>query len=253
MWEFSLFFPRELLLYFDDLKTDLKQKFHNQNNCISIGATDNDYTLMIALTKQSYNDSILYIKEKIAEIILLYYKPKTIINSINNFDINSHDNIILIDILSSFEHYEDKNEIIKNLSLIERLYLKSFVEFKLNFLLNKWKDVANLINQNSLFLLDDAVKKELMQFLMEGIVSKTHHIKLLINGNNVDVYSLNNNKFEAIKSQKIYYSMYDYDNLLFSLIKHYPKVLEVEHYKNFDIAFIQNLSDLFGSRLRLIE
>lgn len=253
MWEFSLFFPRELLCYFEDLKTDLKQKFFNQNNCISIGVMHEEYTLMIAITKQAYNESILYIKEKIAEIILLYYKPKTIINSIENFDIKSHDNVILIDILSSFEYFEDKNEIIKKLSLLDKLYLTSFVDFKLNFLLKKWKDVANLINQNSSFLLDDSIKKELMQFLMEGIVSKTHHIKLLQNGKNVDVFGLNNDKFEEIKSPKIYYSMYDYDALLFSLIKQYPKVLEIEHYKNFDIAFIQNLSDLFGSRLKLVE
>ena len=253
MWEFSLFFPRELLLYFEELKTDLKQKFASQSNCISIGTTDNEYVLMIALTKTIYNDSILYIKEKIAEIILLYYKPKTIINSINNFDIKSHDNIILIDILSNFEYFEDINEILKKLSLIDKLYLTSFVEFKLNYLLKKWKEVANLINQNSLFLLDDSVKKELIQFLMEGIVSKANHIKLLQNGKNVDIYNLNNNEFKEIKSQKIYYSMYDYDSLLFSLIKQYPKVLEVEHYKNFDVSFIQNLSDLFGSRLKLVE
>jgi len=253
LWEFSLFFPRELLCYFDELKMELKKRLKSQNNCISIGVFNEEYVFMIAITKQAYNEYILYIKEKIAEIILLYYKPKTIIKSINNFDMNIHDNVILIDILSSFEHYEDTDEILKNLSLLDKLYLKSFVEFKLHFLLKKWKDVANLINQNSSFLLDSSIKKELMQFLMEGIVSKSSHIKLYQHGKKIDVYNLIDNNYEKIDSPKVYYSMLDYDNLLFCLIKEYPKVLEVEHYKNFDVSFIQNLSDLFGSRLKLNE
>ena len=251
LWEFSLYFPRELLCYFEDLKTDLKTCLTNQNNCVSINVCDDYYVFMIALTKEAYNNYILYIKEKIAEIVLLFYKPKTIINSINNFDISHHDNVILIDILSSFEHIEDKNEIIKNLSLIEKLYLDSFVKFKLLSLTKKWKDVANLINENSLFLLDDDVKKELMQFLMEGIVTKSQHIKLTQNGENIDALKLQDNQFEKLKNQKIYYSIFEYDSLLFNLIKQYPKVLEVEHYKNFDVAFIQNLADLFGARLKL--
>jgi len=254
LWEFSLYFPRELLCYFEDLKTELKQLLAKQNNCVSISVFDDDYyVFMIALTKEMYNTHILLIKERLAEIILLYYKPKTIINSINNFDLNHHDNVILIDILSNFEYYEDINEIFKKLSLIDKLYLDSFVKFKLSSLTKKWKDVANLINENSLFLLDNAVKKELMQFLMEGIVTKSQHIKLLQNGQSIDALKLQNNQFEKIKDQKIYYSLFDYDSLLFNLIKQYPMVLEVEHYKNFDVAFIQNLSDLFGSRLKLVE
>ena len=253
MWEFSIFFSRELLCYFEDLKNDLKEMIGNQKNCVSISLNKDYYVFMLALTNETYKKIILFIKERIAEIILLYYKPKTIIDSINNFDIKSHDNVILIDILSSFEFDVDKDEIVKNLSLIDKLYLESFVKFKLINLTKKWSDVSALINQNSLFLLDDGIKKELMQFLMDGIKSNQKDIKLVLDKKNIDAFYYENSIKKTLKNAKLYYSIYDYDNLLFSLIKHYPQKIEVEHYKDFDVAFIQNLADLFGMRLKLID
>ena len=253
MWEFSLFFPRELMCYFEDLKLELKTILCFEKNCVGISSINDHYVFMLALTKETYSKNILFIKERIAEIILLYYKPKSIINSIDNFDLSVHENVLLLDILSSFEFYEDRDEIVKKMSLLDKLYLNSFVKFKLTNLINKWQEISGLINQNSLFMLDSKIKKELMQFLMEGIVSRAHHIKLLQNGKNIEIVDVADNQVKKIKCCRIYYSIFDYDNLLFSLIKQYPKILEVEHYKNFDIALIQNLSDLFGMRLKLVE
>lgn len=253
MWEFSIFFTRDLLCYFEDLKKDIKELIGNQKNCVSISVNKDYYVFMLALTPETYNKTILFLKEHIAEIIMLYYKPKTIINAINNFDIKSHDNVILIDILSSFEYDTDFDYIIKRLTLIDKLYLDSFVKFKLNGLTKKWKEVSSLINENSLFLLDDGIKKELMQFLMDGIKSHNQIIKLIFNQNNIDAFYLENNEKKALLNKHLYYSIFDYDNLLFNLIKLYPQKIEVENYKQFDVNLIQNLSDLFGNRLLLID
>ena len=249
IWEFSLHFPRELLCYFEDLKNNLKNLLKNEKNCISLSVCNGEYVLMIAISHEMYNKYILTIKEHIAKVILIYYKPKSIINSIKNFNLSHHDNVILIQILSSIDVAEDKTEIFKHLSLIDELYLDSFVNFKLNNLTKKWKEVANLINDNSFFLLDEKIKKELMQFLMEGIVSKTDCIKLCQNGAQIDCKIGTN----EIRCEKLYYSIFDYDSTLFAVINNSPKKIEVENYKSFDVSFIQNLSDLFGSRLHLIE
>ena len=244
-WELSIYFPRELLCYFEDLKIELKKLLFNQKNCIDILIKENCYVFMIALEKECYNKNILYIKEKLAEIILLYYKPKTIINSINNFDMSNGDNIILIDILSSYETNVDKNFIVSNMSLIEKFYLDSFVKFKLNFLSGKWKEVANLINEHSLFLNDENIKKELMQFLMEGLNNYIHDLKLTSEG-----IFVNDN---YIKEKTIFYSKNKYDNTLFTLINLYPQKIFVENYKELDAHFMQLLHQLFGSKLHLIS
>ncbi len=245
LWEFSLYFPRELLCYFEDLKADLKQSLKEYKNCVDILIKDYFYVFIVALEKEAYNKNILLLKEKIAEIILLYYKPKTIINSISNFDMNNNENIVLIDILTSYETNIDKNFIVSNMSLIQKLYLDSFVKFKLNFLVGKWKEVANLINEHSLFLNDGGIKKELMQFLMEGLNDKVEVLKLSKSG----IFD-NDNK---IKDKTIFYSKNDYDNRLFTLINYYPKKIVIENYRDLDVEFMQILHQLFGNKIQLIS
>lgn len=243
IWEFSLYFPRELLIYFEKLKKQLKQILNVYPNCVSISISDDMYCFLIALSKEAYSKNILFIKDKIIEIILIYYKPKTLISQIENFDIKNHDNIILLDILSNFDQEEDKKEIFNHLSLCEKLYLSSFVNFKLKSLKKRWIETAELINQNNLFLNENGIKKELIQFLMEGLESKVEYVKLTQNG-----IKLNNNVIENIS---LFYSLYDYDNTLFTLINIFPKKIEIENYKSFDISLIQNLHNLFGDKLIL--
>lgn len=244
-WEFSLYFPRELFIYFENLKKQLKDLLSNQPNCVSISIADDGYCFLLALSKEAYNKNLLFIKDKIIDIILFYYKPKTIINSIKNFDIKSHDNVILIDILSSFDIEDDKKEIFKCLSLCKKLYLSSFVTFKLKNLQKRWIETAELVNQNSLFVNNKIIKKELIKFLIDGIESKVDYLKLTKDG-----IEKNNQRIENFY---IFYSIFDYDSLLFTLISNYPKKIEVENYKSFDAHFIQNLYDLFGNRLVLID
>ena len=76
---------------------------------------------------------------------------------------------------------------------------------------DKWKDAANLINENSLFLLDDGVKKELMQFLMEGLSSRSECINISQNGAKIACKDGEN----LLRCEKLYYSLYNYDSTLF--------------------------------------
>lgn len=245
-WEFSIYFPRELLCYFETLKTSLKSILKDTPSCLNMSIVGDDYCFLIAMTKDMYSKNIMFLKEQIAEIIMLYYKPKIIINSIKNFDAKSHDNVILIDILTSFDFSEDTNDIISQLSFCGKIYINSFVYFKLQKLVKSWLETGELINQNSLFMTDGSVKKELMKFLMNGIVSKLESIKLMIKNKKI-CFSL------PILTQPLHYFIYDYDAVLFSLIKNYPKRIEVEDYKNFDVQFLQNLHEVFNDKLVLIE
>lgn len=245
-WDLAIYFPRDLLCYFETLKNDLKLVLNDTPNCLNLSVCGNEYCFLIAMTKEMYNKNILLIKERIADIIMIYYKPKFIINSIKNFDLKLHDNVILIDILTSFDFLEDKNSIIKKLSLCKKLYLESFVYFKLQKLISSWFETGELINQNSLFMIDNSIKKELIQFLMSGIASKMDNIKLALEKDKICFKT-------PVLTQPLHYSIYDYDAALFTIIKNYPKKIEVEHYKDFDVRFIQNLHELFSNRLCLLE
>lgn len=249
LWELSLFFSRQLLPYFQELQNELKSHFACEKNCISILIDENNlYVFLIALPWQLYEKNILLIKQKIAQIIISFYKPKTILSSTKNFDVSNHSNAILLNILSNFDAVFDENDILKNLSLCGKVFLDSYINFKLKSAKNRWKEIGNLVNANTLFLSNEKVKIELMQFLMTGIDSKTEIVKLSSKNNQLTVEG---SRF--VKLQKHFYSQTDYDNLLFALIGSKPKKIEIYGYKNFDVCFVQELSNLFGKNLILIE
>ena len=194
------------------------------------------------------NSASLEIKQRFAKIILMYYKPKVILSPIKNFNLTNHDNLILLNILSNFDEFDDMNEILNSLSLCGKFYIQSYFYFKLQKLKKRWQDIGNLINENSQFLVDDKVKKEFMQFLMTVINSKSNFAKLSRKNNKVVVESE-----KVLIPQSLYYSQTEYDNLLFAIIQNKPKKIEIEDYKNFDVAFVQELSTLFGNNLILKE
>lgn len=247
MWEFSLYFPKELLSYFNNFKTELKNICKDEKNCISLSIQNEQYSLLLALTKKCYQNNILFIKQKIIEIILLFYKPKTIAQSIKNFNTNEHQNIVLLDILSSFDYQIDFDEIYKKFSLCKKLYLDSFVIFKLQSIIKRWTEVGNLINQNSLFLLDSTIKKGLMKFLLDGIVCQMENIKITNNDGKINLFNCGQN----ITQNRIFYGSCEYDSALFTLISKFPKQIEIENHKSFDVNFIEDVFELFGNKVKL--
>lgn len=250
MWEFSLYFEKNLLPYFHALKSKLKMLCKKCHNCIAIGIKNEEYVFMVALNQESYNKNIGYIKQKIAEIICIYYKPLHILKSIKNFDIKNQNNVLLLDILSSYDYEQDINFIISNLSLIDKLYLKSFVNFKLSEQLGKWSEIGELINENSLFLLDEKVRVELTKFLMSGITSKHDKLTLKLEQNGVAIFDKDNQQLDC---NKIFYAQSHYDNILFALINQCPSNIEIMDYTKFDVQFLDSLHKVFGKKVKLLK
>jgi len=249
MWEFSLYFNRSLLPYFENFKIWLKTLLKNEINCVAIGTFKDDFVLMMAFDKKTYNSKILAIKKAIANIICMHYKPSNITSKIDNFNLSNKGNIFLLYVLYCMDIKSDIAEIVSRLSLIEELYLNSFVHFKLTDIEKRWQDVGSLINQNSLFLVDDAIKKELMQFLMNGIKSDKKCLKLLLKSGEIKIFD----DGKIVEKQKSFLGRTDADNTLFTLIYEFPEKIEIEGYKKFSVHFISDLYQVFGDRVKFLE
>lgn len=249
MWEFSLFFPDELLNYFCDFEAELKKLCQNEKCCIRI-VKNGQYALLLALPTKIYEQNVAIIKEKIVQAILLYYKPKIIIQTIKDFSIKDQNNKMLIDILANFDVSSDKKEIFSRLSLCGKMYLDSFVYFKLWPILETWREMARLINQNSLFLGDAGVKTDLMRFLMSGIASQALDVSLDYANGKIKILQ-NGKELPSIAS--IFYANDIYDNLLFMLISKSPKKITISNYRQFDASFVNSVFRLFGDTVKLIE
>lgn len=250
MWQFSLYFQKEIFFYIKDLQESLRQTCSGQKCCIRIFSKDDMFVLILALPKKVYEKQILFIKEQIIKSILFYYKPKTIIEELDNFSTDNFSNRMLLDILCNFDSKAETDEIFKKLSLCDKLYLSSFVQFSLRELSKNWKEMARLINQNSKFLNDECIKSDLMRFLLNGISSKANIIDISKNKNQIRVLRDNN----IISSfDNIFYFVNDFDKLLFMIICNYPKVITIKNYREFDARFINCIYSLYGDRLKLFE
>ena len=246
MWEFSLYFDRQLLAFFNKFKHDLKRMCEDELNCVSIQPEEENFVLLLAFSKEFYKKNILFIKNKIAEIICLNYKPKIIKNNIKNFDLNNFENVLLLFILTNIDYYFDKENIVKKLSLCSSLYLNSFVKFQLKAETKKWKEIGCLINQNSLFLFDDGIKNELQKFLLNSIENKTKQVYLSQEQNR---FLLKNFDNILIEKMSILNLNNEENSVIFSLINLMPEKIIINQHEQFDVNFVSILYNLFGESI----
>ena len=161
MWEFSLFFEKELLIYFNDFVKFLNNKYSGEVKSISVAVFDDYYCFLLALPNKCKTECKQLIKDKIAEVICVYYKPKSILKSIKNFNLKQEDNRTLLSILSCYDNILDQKTIAKKVDFSCKFFLTSFVNFMLKFEQKKWQEIGGLINQNNMFLTNKKVKSSL--------------------------------------------------------------------------------------------
>lgn len=250
MWQFSLYFPKALIYYIKNLHDNLKSICIDESCCIKIFSKDDGFVLILALPKKVYEKNILLIKEKIIEAILLYYKPKIIMQNIDNFTIENETNKILIDILCNFENFAESEIIFQKMNLNDKLYIESFVQFSLCELVKNWQEMAKLINQNTNFLQDQSVKFDLMRFLLNGISSKANQVTIKAKENCAQIFKDGKHIQDF---SKVFYLDSNYDEIMFFVISQFPNQIKIENYKNFDVNFIDNMYSLFGDKIKFLE
>ena len=250
MWQFSLYFEKEVFYYIKQLQENLEKACKGQKCCVRIFSKDNMFVLILALPKNVYEKQILAIKEKIIQSILLYYKPKTIVEEIQNFSVEKTSNRILLDVLCNFEKQSDFDAIFKKLSLCEKLYLSSFVQFSLREITKNWREMAKLIKQNSNFLNDEYTKFDLIRFLLGGVVSRAKEIMISKVQNEICILQ---DDIKISSFDNLFYFADEFDKFLFLIISKLPKTVTIKNYRDFDARFVNNLYNLFGDNLKLIE
>lgn len=252
MWEFSLFFEKDLLIYFNDFVKFLNNKYSGEVKSISVAIFGEFYCVLLALPNKCRAECVQLIKDKIAEVVCVYYKPKIILKSIKNFDLRQQDNRVLLSILSCYDNILDRNNIVKKINFSSAFFLTSFVNFMLKFQQKKWQEIGSLINQNNMFLSDKKVREELVKFLISGLKNDNQIIELfssnLCEKNSVNIQSIKGGK---IAPTQLFYAQNWQDNVLYSILTNFPQKIVIKNANNFDVKFLQTLYFLFGDALVL--
>ena len=247
MWEFSLVFDNEITA--QNFKASIIQRIREVNGVITTIFTKYSYSVLLAVPINSRKSIINFLKEKIAENVLLFYKKEYILSKLS-FDISLNANMqIFLKALVVFDSDTDKQIIMENLSLKNSLILNSFINFKLKFLKRKWNELVSLANDNEMYFLDDTAFSELIKFLISNLEYRCYAVNIFSKKNCYllcDFQGRNINDFLVEKSV-----IYDDSKLLTSLIALNPEKIIVHCNSFVKDNLLKTLYEYFSNRIEI--
>lgn len=183
MKEICLVLEKKLNLKYDKLILKLKDF-----KCIVIELKEqNNVKLVIAYNESKSFDVENFIKNYLINIVLKAFKQTFFKNNMKlNNDLK---NKLLISSLVNYDYVEDEMYFLKKIDLSNDLYISSFINFKMQILINKWKDIIELTKTNMSILDCDSVYFSLLRYLNENGIKNNHNIKAKYFKNNLICYN----------------------------------------------------------------
>lgn len=250
MWEYSITFENEE--YAKYLKNSLNEIIKSHNGVITTLSQNNLIKVLIAVPIIERFKIHNLIREKVAENILLNYKKDFIISKLE-FDIN-HQNLnmqIFLKALVVFDSDTDKEIIMERMKFDSNLVVNSFINFKLSFLKRKWKELIDLANDNSMYLLNNDSFDELIKFLISNLEYRYHTINIF---SKQDCYMLYDTTGAVVDDFLIDKNIvYDDNHLLTSLVALNPEKIVVHCNTFVKDKLLKTLYDYFSNRVHICK
>jgi len=249
MWEYSIsFYDNKKAIHFKNKVSEYIKK----NNGVTTILCENEITKVLigAPIVERFNIHN-YIKEKIAENILLYYKTDFILSKLNFKVNNTTDMQVFLKALLVFDSDVDKEIILTRLNFDDSLIIESFIDFKLNFLKDKWKELVSLANDNSMYILSEESFIELIKFLISNLDYRIKEVNVFSKNDCYLICDENGNKINDFLIEKCL--IYDDNNLLTTLIAINPKKIKLHCNTFIKDKLIQILYLFFDKRIEICK
>lgn len=214
MWEYNIVCNPQNRVHLRNIENNLKSKYP-----YIITALSNN-VLSVALNYNQKPKVFEYIKRLLAEAIILIYKEKLLLNSININYLSEEYKTAFIKSLIYFDYEEDMFEIINQLDFDTGINLDSFYNFRLKKVKQKWLQLVSICQNNNVFL-ESETFLELLKFLIESMIPKHKYIDVFYNGIDFEIVDENNNliSFNNTGNPEV--------NLISSLISLAPKTINL--------------------------
>jgi hypothetical protein len=248
MIEYSVWFDRELMSYFNELKEQLK---NNVDICTILCDEDN-YSLLIAFDESKKEQVQNLILQKITEIVLTYYKPKFILKNLKSQCTLDDYKSLFLQTLTNFDRKTDVEMVKANFSFKNYLFLNSFFNFKLKSLQKKWLEICALTNENYSFLSDENVLLELIKFLNSCVNPLTKQVNVKQRQNKIILENENDQEIELKKAFFVNQNS-NYEILLTNIINLAPQKVNVFCSKLMDGFSLNILNNLYGDNFKIIN
>ncbi len=180
MWEFSILIDKEDAIY---LKYIDKKLSRLRNILVMVKCNQNDYVNLSIACEEKYKEKVVkHIKMAVADLIILIYKEKYYLSRLQFKSIGDVCEKALIKALFLFDLEDDRETILHYLKLDKTLVVKSFFDFQLMELKEKWNNIINLAQENNYYFFDTEIFLEILKFLVASIPHKHDEISVSYSG-----------------------------------------------------------------------
>lgn len=249
MWEYCVAFKKDCSA--EHFKNNIKQKIKKHNGVVTSIEDEVCVKVLIAIPIIERFKIHNYLREKIAEIILLNYKKEYILSKLNFNPSKEIDMQIFLKALTVFDSDTDKEIIMERLKFDNSLYIDSFINFKLSFLKRKWDELISLANDNALYLINKESFLELIKFLISNLEYRYCTVNVFSKKDCYLLYDQFGNSIEDFLIEKSI--LYDNNTLLTSLVALNPERIVFHCKENINEHLVKDLYDLFSNRIQITK
>lgn len=249
MVEFCFYFESDMIA--EGFKTKIFDYIKNRHGIVVSVLCLNYHVVLVAVPSEEQNEIKNFLREKIAEIILLFYKRDYILDKLD-FEKAKNDNMkVFLEALFCFDSDLDKEVILENLNFKHVLYFNSFINFVLRFLKSKWDELITLANDNVMYIVCEDSFLELIKFLISNLEHRCYAVNIF---SKQDCYLLCDIEGKSINDFLVEKNIiYDDTNLLTSLIALNPEKIIFHCNDCLKDNLIKKLYNYFSSRIEICK
>ena len=249
MWEVSICFESPKMAEYFASKINLVIK-----SCKSISACitlNGQNCVLIAVPKDKEEFAREFVKQKIAECILFFYKKDYIVSKLNFEKPKTTYMNVFLQTLVCFDGEADKHFIEQCLDFDDRIFLDAVVAFKLKFLKKKWEELVSLANENVMYFLSEDSLLELIKFLMSNLEHRCYAVNVFSKSDCYFLCDLQGKRIDDFMLEK--QGIYEDGSLLSTLVALNPEKIIVHCNKFVKDKLLRNLFSLFPNRIEICK
>ncbi|MBO5103152.1 MAG: hypothetical protein J6C13_03595 [Clostridia bacterium] len=179
MWEFEIICDRQNSTYISTIQERLKPILNEVNGVFAIMADEENVYLSLGCEQKKSHIVKANIRLAIADIICENLKFEFLNNHLEFICEDESFKFALAKVCTYFDSELDRQIVLQSLDLkTKKINLDSFFYFKLSSLKQKWQELCNITNKNSVTILRQHNFAELLKFLLSNIDKKCQSVIL---------------------------------------------------------------------------
>ncbi len=249
MWEVSICFESAKMAEYFASKINLVIKScKGISACITLNGQN---CVLVAVPKDKEEFARDFVKQKIAECILFFYKKDYIVSKLNFEKPKTTYMNVFLQTLVCFDGEADKHFIEQCLDFDDRVFVDAVVAFKLKFLKKKWEELVSLANENVMYFLSEDSLLELIKFLISNLEHRCYAVNVFSKSDCYFLCDLQGKRIDDFMLEK--QGIYEDGSLLSTLVALNPEKIIVHCNKFVKDKLLRNLFSLFPNRIEICK